>query len=237
MNTPSVSQLFDLSGKVAVVTGGGQGIGKGIAARLAEAGAAVLVADINLPAAAQTAQELKSLGHRVAAIHSDAGSVADAVRVAGAAVEQFGSLDILVNNAGIFPFAKFLEVNEALWDKVMTVNLKGVFFYSQAAAKAMIQGGRGGKIVNIASIDAFRPMGNLSHYDISKAGVVMLTKSLAIELGRGGRCDRAGRRSHSRRRTKLGRKTEDAGSHHGATSGGGECISIQDSVGPSRCSG
>ncbi len=91
-------------------------------------------------------------------------------------------MDILVNNAGIFPFSPALQTTEALWDKVMAVNLKGVFFCSQAAARVMVEAGRGGRIINIASIDALHPTGNLVHYDASKAAVVMLTKSLALEL-------------------------------------------------------
>jgi 2-deoxy-D-gluconate 3-dehydrogenase len=87
----------------------------------------------------------------------------------------------LVNNAGIYPFAPAIDMPEALWDKAIGINLKGVMFFSQAAAQAMISKGHGGKIVNIASIDAFHPAGNLAEYDASKGGVVMLTKALAKE--------------------------------------------------------
>ncbi|HSQ61975.1 MAG TPA: SDR family oxidoreductase, partial [Polyangiaceae bacterium] len=91
--------------------------------------------------------------------------------------------DILVNNAGIFPPAPALDLSEATWDRVLSVNLKGAFFLAQAVAQQMIRQGDGGAIVNIASIDALHPTGRLAHYDTSKAGLVMMTRSLAFELG------------------------------------------------------
>jgi 2-dehydro-3-deoxy-D-gluconate 5-dehydrogenase len=176
-----ISELFDLSHKVAIVTGGAMGIGKGISMRLAEAGASVIVADINLEAAHATASELKAKGYKARAAQSDTSKVADAERTIKEAVEAFGDLNILVNNAGIYPFAPALDMTEAIWDKAIDINLKGVMFFSQAAARAMIAKGHGGKIVNIASVDAFHPTGNLAEYDASKGGVVMLTKALAKE--------------------------------------------------------
>jgi 2-deoxy-D-gluconate 3-dehydrogenase len=97
--------------------------------------------------------------------------------------DTFGQVDILVNNAGIFPFAPALEITKELWDRVLGVNLKGAFFCAQAAARQMAQAGRGGRIINIASIDALHPTGALTHYDASKGGVVMMTKALAKEFG------------------------------------------------------
>lgn len=179
----SIAQLFDLTGKVAIVTGGAMGIGQGIAFRLAEAGAAVMISDINLQAADDTAGQIRARGGKAKAVKADASSVADAKRVVQETVQAFGHLDILVNNAGIYPMTPALEVTEALWDKVLDINLKGLFFYTQAAAQEMIKEGHAGKIVNIASIDALHPTGNLVHYDSSKGGVVMLTKSLALEFG------------------------------------------------------
>jgi 2-deoxy-D-gluconate 3-dehydrogenase len=178
----SVHELFNLQGKCAIVTGGAMGIGQGIAFRLAEAGASVMIADVNTEAARKTAAEIKKRDGKAEAIRADASSISDAGKVAQAAMEAFGSLDILVNNAGIFPFSPALELTEALWQKVMDVNLKGAFFYAQAAARQMINFGRGGRIINIASIDALHPTGNLAHYDASKGGLVMLTKSLALEF-------------------------------------------------------
>lgn len=178
----TIAQLFDLSGKGAVVTGGAMGIGQGIAFRLAEAGAGVMVADINLKVATQTAKEIKVRGGKARAIRADVRSAADAEKVAQATVDAFGSLDILVNNAGIFPSSRFLDISEESWDKVLDVNLKGAFLYSQAAARAMIKAGHGGKIINMASVEALKTMGGQAPYGASKSGVVMLTKSMALEL-------------------------------------------------------
>ena len=180
---PSIAQLFDLTGKAAIVTGGAMGIGQGIALRLAEAGAGVLITDINLEAANNTVNQIRSKGGKAEAIKADASSVADAKRTVQETVRAFGRLDIIVNNAGIYPFAPALQMTEELWDKVLDINLKGLFFYSQAAAQEMMNEGHGGKIINIASIDALHPTGNLVHYDASKGGVVMVTKALALELG------------------------------------------------------
>jgi 2-deoxy-D-gluconate 3-dehydrogenase len=179
----SIAHLFDLTGKAAIVTGGAMGIGQGIALRLAEAGAGVLITDINLEAAFNTVNQIRSKGGKAEAIKADASSVADAKRTVQETVRAFGRLDIIVNNAGIYPFAPALQMTEELWDKVLDINLKGLFFYSQAAAQEMMNEGHGGKIINIASIDALHPTGNLVHYDASKGGVVMVTKALALELG------------------------------------------------------
>jgi 2-deoxy-D-gluconate 3-dehydrogenase len=157
------------------------GIGKAIASRLAESGASVVIADINLEAASKTARELESLGFNVSAVKADASNVSDATKTMEEAIRIFGDLDILVNNAGIYPFSPALDMKEEMWDKTIDINLKGVMFYSRAAALAMKDKNHGGKIVNIASIDAFHPTGNVAHYNASKGGVVMLTKALAKE--------------------------------------------------------
>ena len=180
---PNIAQLFDLTGKAAIVTGGAMGIGQGIALRLAEAGAAVMITDINLEAADNTVNQIRSKGGKAEAINADASSAADARRAVQETLQAFGRLDILVNNAGIYPFAPALQVTEELWDKVVDINLKGLFFYTQAAAQEMMNEGHSGKIINIASIDALHPTGNLVHYDASKGGVVMVTKALALEFG------------------------------------------------------
>ena len=175
-------KLLDLTGQAAIVTGGAKGIGQGIARRLAEAGASVLVADMDEATARTTAQEIVASGGKAQALRADV-SDGDSVRgMVEAAVAAFGRLDILVNNAGIFPFSPALQTTEELWDRVLGVNLKGVFLCSQAAARQMASQGPGGRIVNIASIDALHPTGNLAHYDASKGGVVMLTKALALEF-------------------------------------------------------
>jgi 2-deoxy-D-gluconate 3-dehydrogenase len=182
MEIQTIAQLFDLSGRGAVVTGGAMGIGRAVALRLAEAGASVMIADIDLEAAGRSVEEIKAGGGKAQAIAADASSAADAKKAAHATVEAFGSLDILVNNAGIYPMSPLLDMREELWDRVLDLNLKGTFLYSQSAAQEMIKAGRGGKIINMASIDALKSHGATAHYSASKAGVVMLTKALALEL-------------------------------------------------------
>ncbi|MDD2472128.1 MAG: SDR family oxidoreductase [Dehalococcoidales bacterium] len=179
--TQPVTDLFNLKGKVAVVTGAAMGIGKAIAYRLAECGAAVIITDINLDAANSTVEEFKARGFNTAATKADAGNVEDAGKTVQYAIDTFGDINILVNNAGIYPFSPALDIKEEMWDKTIDINLKGVMFYSRAAALAMKDKNHGGKIVNIASIDAFRHTGNIAHYNASKGGVVMLTKALAKE--------------------------------------------------------
>lgn len=179
----SIADLFDLTGKVAIVTGGALGIGQGIAFRLAEAGASVMIADVNIEAAQATVKQIHTAEGKAEAVKAYVASVADVKRAVEETVRTFGRLDILVNNAGIYPFASALEVTESLWDRVLDINLKGLFFTAQAAAQEMLRERHGGKIVNIASIDALHPTGALAPYDASKGGVVMATKALALELG------------------------------------------------------
>jgi 2-deoxy-D-gluconate 3-dehydrogenase len=183
---PTLAQLLDLTGKVALVTGGARGIGEAIVRRLAEAGAAVMIADRDETAALEAAEHIAVDGGRAASVRADLGVVADVREMVTRTVAAFGRLDILVNNAGIFPFAAARDVSEEHWDRVLDVNLKGAFFAAQTAAERMIAQGQrgdpGGRIVNIASVDALRPTGNLAAYDAAKAGLVMLTKALALEL-------------------------------------------------------
>ncbi|MBM3156111.1 MAG: SDR family oxidoreductase [Chloroflexi bacterium] len=185
MEFENIAQLFDLTNKGAIVTGGAMGIGEAIVERLAQAGASVMIADVNTDAARQTAGRINASGGKVHFMKADAGSVADAERVVQSTVEAFGRLDVLVNSAGIYPFSKALEISKEMWDKVYKINTKGVFFYSKAAAQKMINCGNGGRIVNIASTGALgpTPTGGLAHYDSSKSAVVMITKALALELG------------------------------------------------------
>lgn len=178
----SNARLLDLSGQVAVVTGAAMGIGQAIALRLAEAGAAVVIGDVSMEAAQQTVGLIAERGGKAMAAQADMSSVSDIAALFDDAEARFGRLDMLVNNAGVFPFGAALQLSEAQWDHVLDINLKGVFFAAQAAAKRMISAGHGGRIVNIASIDGLHTTGALAHYDASKGGVVMLTKSLALEL-------------------------------------------------------
>ena len=178
-----LAQLFDLRGKSALVTGGAVGIGRGIALRLAEAGASVMIGDRNLDAAADVVAEIRQAGGSAAALRANIADVVAVQALVRETAERFDGLDIVVNNAGIFPFSPCLQTPEALWDSVLDVNLKGAFFCAQAAARQMLERDEGGVIINIASIDAMHPTGNLAHYDASKGGLVMLTKALALELG------------------------------------------------------
>ncbi len=182
----SISEIFDLSGKVAVVTGGSKGIGKGIAIRLADAGASVVIVARNAQDADLAVREIISSGGKAKAIQADVGIAANAEKVVQFAVKEFGDIHILVNNAGIYADRSTLEMTEESWDKTMDTNLKSVMFFSKAAAQAMMKAKHGGKIINITSISAFWPLGNVAHYDASKAGIVMLTKSMAVELARFG---------------------------------------------------
>lgn len=174
---------FDLSGKNAVVTGGAMGIGRGIVTKFVEAGANVVVADLDDETAAKTAKAAVGRG-RAVSMSVDVATDEAGVAIVGQCVRAFGSIDILVNNAGIYPMAPMLQTAPELFDRVYRVNLRGLAFASKAAAARMIEQGGGGKIINIASIDAFHPsMVGLAAYDASKGGVVMLTKALALEFG------------------------------------------------------
>jgi NAD(P)-dependent dehydrogenase (short-subunit alcohol dehydrogenase family) len=176
-----LADLVSLRGRHAVVTGAAAGIGRSIARRLAEAGASVVVADIGdtseAVAEAASAGGGRAVGHRL--------DVTDSAAVAGAvafAVATFGGLDIWVNNAGIYPIAAALETTDEQWDAVHAVNLRGAFVGAREAGREMVRAQRGGVIINVISIAAFKAAG-LPHYVASKHGMNGLTKSLAVELG------------------------------------------------------
>jgi len=183
MNTQTIKQIFDLIGKCAVVTGGAKGMGKGISLRLGEAGAFVIVADIDLDGAKETAAEIQSANGKAVALKLDLTNISEAVSFTELVVKTGGSYDILVNCAGIYPTEPFMTIEETSWDKVIDINLKGPYFYAQAAAQVMIQADKGGKIINIASLDALKPAWFHTHYAASKGGMTTLTKALALELG------------------------------------------------------
>ncbi len=178
----SIDELVDLKNKSAIVTGGAKGIGRGIAYRLAEAGAKVLVADLDEETAIKTAQELSSKGWSAEAIKTDVSSEDDVKAMVAACKDKFGSVDILVNNAGIYPPAPINQMTEEDFERVIHVNLRSVFLTTKYAAEVMKTQG-GGKIINITSIDALHPsMVGLAHYDASKHGVWGFTKNSALEL-------------------------------------------------------
>lgn len=174
---------FDLSGKNAVVTGGAMGIGFGIVKCFVEAGANVLIVDLDGGAAQEAAMKLVKASSKVAAMQADVAEEGIGERIVNKCVELFGSIDILVNNAGVYPTSPVLQMTSDFFDRVYKINLRALVFISKAVAARMVKQGKGGKIVNISSIDAFHPsMVGLAAYDSTKAGVVMFTKSLAIEL-------------------------------------------------------
>ena len=183
MNTP-LAQIISLQDKVAIVTGGAVGIGQGIAERLHEAGANVIIADMNQQNADAEAGKLNSLrADSALAVLTDVSSSSDVSNLVAKTVEKFGRIDILVNNAGIFPSQPLSVMEEADFMKVIDVNLRGVFLTTKAVSSQMIAQGQGGKIINVTSIDALHPsMIGLSHYDASKHGVWGFTKNVAIEL-------------------------------------------------------
>src|SRR3990167_8978515 len=178
-----LQEAISLSGKAAIVTGGAKGIGKGIAYRLAEAGAKVLIADMDEVAAQTTAKEMTDKGWPAAYLRTDVSNEDEVRAMISACQQQFGSLDILVNNAGIYPPAPVAQMTQDDFEKVMHVNLRSVFLTTKYAAEVMKRQGRGGRIINITSIDALHPsMVGLAHYDASKHGVWGFTKNSALEL-------------------------------------------------------
>ncbi len=171
-----------LAGKAALVTGGGSGIGRGIAIRFAEEGADVAIADLNRAAAESVAKEIAHFEGRNIAIEGDVTKKADCERMVRETVDAMGKLDIFVGNAGIGRTAPFLDTSEEDWDAVIRTNLTGVFLSCQAAAKQMTQQGHGGRIITTASVAAYRPGMYMAAYHSAKAGVAMLTKVMALEL-------------------------------------------------------
>jgi dehydrogenase/reductase SDR family protein 4 len=171
---------FSLKGKVALITGGSRGIGKAIAVGLASAGADVVLASRKLPDLEEVAKEIKELGRRSLAVATHVGRLEEINNLVAKLKDEFGRIDILVNNAATNPtMEQAIDIGERAWDSIMNLNLKGLFFLSQAVANLMKEQG-GGRIVNVASIEGITP-GILPVYAISKAGVIMVTKVMAQE--------------------------------------------------------
>ena len=173
-----------LSGKTAVVTGSSQGIGRGIVERFAREGADVVINYHHNAADAQAVlAEVEKAGRRGLTVQADVSTTAGVRRLIDAAVDHFGELDILVNNAGVEVNAPFWEVTEEDYDRVLDVNLKGVFFATQAMVNHARQTNRPARIINISSVHEELPFPNFTAYCASKGGVKMLTRNLAVELG------------------------------------------------------
>ena len=174
---------MDLSGRVVLVTGAQQGIGRAIALGCAMAGADVAVNWLDDEAAAQSiAADIRNAGRRALTVRADIGKLAAIGPMVAAVEEGLGPLDVLVNNAGVFPRVPFLELRESDWDYVLNINLKGTCFTAQAVAKRMIAAGRPGAVINLTSGAAYRGSPRGAHYCASKGGVVSLTRQMALEL-------------------------------------------------------
>jgi len=173
---------FSLKGKTAIVTGGSRGIGKAIAQGFAKAGAKVAITSRKINDLEVNAAEIKAFGGEAFPVQAHLGKMEEISRMVKTVMDEFGRIDILVNNAGTGPASTtVLNSDERLWETIMNLNLKGLYFTSQAVAKAMKKQG-GGKIVNIASVDGIKPEPGVSIYDVSKAGVRMITSAFALEL-------------------------------------------------------
>lgn len=178
------SQLLDFVGQVVVVTGGARGIGRGIASRFAEAGARVVIAfRSSRVEAEETAAAIVANGGEVGLVQGDLTIPGDALELIDTAWRRFDRLDVVINNAGSYPLHPFLELSEANWDQVIDANLKSAFLTTQAAARTWIEQRRPGAVINVSSIEAWDPAPLHAHYNAAKGGLMMLTRSTALELG------------------------------------------------------
>src|SRR4030042_1538955 len=173
---------FSLKGKIALIAGGGRGIGQAIAFGFAKAGAKVIITSRKIEDLEATAKEIKAFGGEAFPLQSHLGKYDEIQKMVNTVMDKHKRIDILVNNAGASPaMGSVLDSDERLWETIMNLNLRGLYFTSQAVAKVMKKQG-GGKIINIASIDGFKPEPGVSVYSISKAGVRMITSAFALEL-------------------------------------------------------
>lgn len=179
-NLPILTKLFSLKDKVALVTGGAGGIGSVLASALAEAGAAVAVVDINESGASKVAVGIQQSGHKAEPFQVDLGSRESIMNMVDSVVNTFGGIDILINCAAINKREPILDVEEKTFDKIMGVDLKGLFQLSQAVVPVMISRG-GGKIINFGSINTVIGLGGVSVYGAAKGAVAQVTKVMAIE--------------------------------------------------------
>jgi 3-oxoacyl-[acyl-carrier protein] reductase len=174
-----------LEGKVCVVTGAARGIGKGIALRFLEEGAKVWTCDVNATGIEASVQELSSTGD-VAGGVTDVSQRDQMQALVDGVVAHWGTLDVMVNNAGIAHHASFLEIDDANWDRILDVNLRGAFLGTQIAARQFVAQGTGGSIINIGSTNGMRGQPGLAPYGAAKAGIINLSMTAALELGQYG---------------------------------------------------
>ena len=179
-----VTKWLDLTSQVAIVTGGGRGIGRAIARTLGAAGASVAVVyHTSWQGTEAIVAEIEDGGGQAMAIQADVRRADQVEAMVAAVVERFGRVNVLVNNSGIFTLGLQAELSEADWDAVFDTNLKGLWLCTKAVANQMISQGNGGCVVNLASINGVHPgFGGTAHYDASKGGVIAYTRSLAAEL-------------------------------------------------------
>jgi NAD(P)-dependent dehydrogenase (short-subunit alcohol dehydrogenase family) len=173
--------LFSLDGQVAVVVGGGGVLAGAMATGFAEAGADLVVVDLNLENAEARAASIRGLGRRALAVQANAASKADLARALEATLAEFGHVDILLNAAGINSGTPFFEITEEEWQRILDVNLKSVFLACQVFGKAMVESGRGGSIINISSASSGPPLSKVFTYSVTKGGVNQITQFLARE--------------------------------------------------------
>ena len=178
--------MFDLEGRVAIVTGGAKGIGRGIAENLALAGAAVVIADVDQPESVACEQGIVAAGGVARAIGCDMSDEDSINELVANTIDALGHLDIVVNNAAIYPMSPISEMSTELWDKVLGVNLRGVFLLTRAAMPRLKEAGPNGRLINISSIDTWKSYVGMGHYDASKGGIEAFTRSCALELAEHG---------------------------------------------------
>lgn len=174
-----------LEGKIGIVTGAGSGIGEAIAKKLAQEGCNLVATDINETSLNRVVNEIQLLGYNAIGVKADVASKAEVKLLVSATIQKYGKIDLLVNNAGIYPASPVTELTEKEWNRVIDVNLKGVFLCSQEVIKYMIKQ-KSGTIVNIGSVDGKEPPGGNAHYSAAKAGVMNMTKTFALELAKYG---------------------------------------------------
>jgi 2-deoxy-D-gluconate 3-dehydrogenase len=175
-----ILEKFKLDGKVALVTGAGRGLGQGAAVGFAEAGADLALVDVL--STDETAQRIRKLGRRVCQVQANLLERGAVQRIVDATVKEMGGIDVVLNNAGIIRRAPLLEFSEKDWDEVIQINESAVFFLSQAVARQMVKQGRGGKIINIASMLSFQGGVRVPSYTAAKSAVMGLTRLMANEL-------------------------------------------------------
>jgi 3-oxoacyl-[acyl-carrier protein] reductase len=173
----------ELEGKAAIVTGGARGIGRQFVLGLAGAGCSVAAADFDVAGAQETAELARRSGGEAIGLAVDVTQSGSVAQMIDSVMSQWRGLDILVNDAGVFPRSTVMDMDEAMWDLVLGVNLKGTYLCSRAAARVMVPQGRGGRIVSMVSRAAYTAYPRGAHYAASKAGILGFTRSLASELG------------------------------------------------------